>query len=112
MKNSILLSKSDDFAQKVYAITKDFPKDEMFGLTSQVRRAALSVPANIVEGYARQSKGDFLRFLKIAYASLKEARYLLYFATLQKYLTVKNHQQLLNASDELGKIIWSLTHKK
>ena len=61
-----------DLAVGAYRLTKDFPKDELFGLTSQIRGAATSVAANIAEGYGRQSKGSYIQFLRIAQGSLKE----------------------------------------
>jgi four helix bundle protein len=71
---------ADDLAVQVYRITKNFPNAELYGLTSQVRRAAVSVPANIAEGSARESKRDYLHFLYIARASLTEAQYLIHLA--------------------------------
>ena len=82
-KNLIVWQKADDFAFFIYKLTEKFPKSEIFGLTSQLRRASLSVPTNIVEGYARGGKEDFSRFLNISMASLSEAQYLLGFADLQ-----------------------------
>ena len=67
----------DNLAVAVYQTTRNFPKSELFGLTSQVRRAAVSVPANIVEGCGRPSEKDFLRFLGIAFASVREVGYLI-----------------------------------
>lgn len=68
-----------DLADKVtlliYGMTKDFPKEEMYGLTSQMRRAAVSVPSNIVEGCARNTETEYLRFLEIAFGSLRELHY-------------------------------------
>jgi four helix bundle protein len=66
---------ADEVAVLVYQVTARFPKEEIFGLTSQIRRAAVSVPSNIVEGCARDSEADYLRFLTIAFGSLRELHY-------------------------------------
>jgi four helix bundle protein len=66
---------ADEVALLTYQITAGFPKEEMYGLTSQMRRAAVSVPSNIVEGCARASQKDYLRFLTIAFGSLRELHY-------------------------------------
>src|SRR6266571_4642155 len=66
---------ADEVALLVYRITAGFPKEELYGLTSQMRRAAVSVPSNIVEGCARDSQADYQRFLTIAFGSLRELRY-------------------------------------
>lgn len=66
---------ADEVALLVYQITANFPKEELYGLTSQVRRAAISVPSNIVEGCARESQADYVRFLSIAFGSMRELRY-------------------------------------
>ena len=66
---------ADEVALLVYKITAGFPKEELYGLTSQMRRAAVSVPSNIVEGCARDSQADYLRFLNIAFGSLRELHY-------------------------------------
>ena len=67
--------KSHELTLSVYQSTKRFPKEELFGLTSQIRRACSSVPANIAEGCGRNSNGDFQRFLPIAYGSANELDY-------------------------------------
>ena len=66
---------ANETAVLIYKITKEFPKEEVYGLTSQIRRAAVSVPSNIVEGCARESQAEYLRFLEIAFGSLKELHY-------------------------------------
>ena len=66
---------ADELAMLVYQIIAEFPKEELFGLTSQIRRAAVSVASNIVEGCARDSEADYLRFLNIAFGSLREMHY-------------------------------------
>ncbi len=66
---------ADEVAALVYQITSGFPREEMYGLTSQMRRAAISVPSNIVEGCARESEADYLRFLTMAFGSLRELHY-------------------------------------
>ena len=66
---------ADEVAVLVYKVTVSFPKEEIYGLTSQMRRAAVSVPSNIVEGCARDSQADYLRFLTMAFGSLKELHY-------------------------------------
>ena len=66
---------ADEVAMLVYRVTAGFPKEELFGLTSQIRRAAVSVPSNIVEGCARDSEAEYLRLLNIAFGSLRELRY-------------------------------------
>jgi four helix bundle protein len=66
---------ADDLVIIIYQVTRSFPKEELFGLTSQMRRAGISVPSNIVEGCARESQIEYKRFLEIAFGSLKELHY-------------------------------------
>lgn len=101
----------DDFVSEIYEITKKFPKDEIYGLTSQLRRAALSIILNYIEGYARQRKLVFKNFLEISYGSLKETKYLIYFSFKQKYLSKKDYQKLILNSEEIGKMLWGILRK-
>jgi four helix bundle protein len=72
--------KAHAFVLQVYAATRTFPKEELYGLTSQLRRAAVSIPANIAEGFRKQSRQDKARFLNISEGSLEECRYYLILA--------------------------------
>lgn len=78
---------ADDLTFAVYKATKSFPKEELYGITSQLRRVASSVAANIVEGSARESMKEYLHFLQIARASLSETQYFLHLATRLEYLS-------------------------
>ncbi|MCD5398002.1 four helix bundle protein, partial [candidate division NPL-UPA2 bacterium] len=66
---------ADKMVLMIYRLTKSFPREELYGITSQIRRAAISVPSNIVEGCARESEAEYLRFLEIAFGSLRELHY-------------------------------------
>ena len=74
-KNLRAFELADEVALLTYKFTQDFPREEQFGLTSQMRRAAVSIPSNIVEGCGRHTEVEFLRFLDIAYGSLRELEY-------------------------------------
>jgi four helix bundle protein len=77
---------ADDLAVSVYQHTRLFPKEELYGLTSQLRRATYSIPANIAEGSARESKKEYLHFLHIARGSLAETQYFIHLASRLQYL--------------------------
>jgi four helix bundle protein len=86
---------ADDLTVAIYERTRGFPREELYGLTSQLRRAAYSVPANIAEGAARQSKKDYLHFLHIARGSLAESRYFVHLAQRLGYLPAGDAETLL-----------------
>lgn len=86
----------------VYQITKAFPRDELFGLTSQLRRGAVSVPANITEGYRKRGEADKLRFLNIAQASLDEAAYYL---RLAHDLSYADSSTLRDQAEEVARLL-------
>lgn len=109
--HSELRKKMDDFAHTVYRVTKKFPKEELFGITSQLRRASLSVILNYVEGYARGIGRSYKNFLLISYGSLQESKYLLEFSFEEAYLPNNEYDFLLGLSNEIGAMIWSTIHK-
>ena len=98
----IVWQKAHKLVLEIYEMTKGFPKEESFGLTSQIRRAAVSVPANIAEGFKRVGKADKLRFYNIAHASLTEVRY---FLILSRDLEYGNSISINNLSEEISKIL-------
>src|SRR6266478_4208886 len=85
---------ADDLTVSVYKRTRSFPKEEIYGLTSQLRRASYSVPANIVEGASRESKKDYLHFLYIARGSLSETQYFIHLARRLNYLPQEESDML------------------
>jgi len=99
---------ADRLALAVYKHTQLFPREEIFGLTAQVRRAAVSVPSNIVEGCARNSEADYLHFLDIAYASCREAEYQLSLAARLGYLDVEAHREVSGICIETSKVLAAL----
>lgn len=94
--------KAHSFVLDVYKLTKLFPKEELFVLTSQLRRAAISVPANIAEGFKRKSITEKARFYNIAQASLDECTYYL---ILSKDLGYHNTSEIIKMADDLGKLL-------
>src|SRR5512141_1260580 len=95
---------ADDFTVAVYASTRAFPREELYGLTSQLRRAAYSVPANIAEGSSRESQRDYLHFLYIARGSLTEAQYFVHLAQRLGYLGAAEADALaLQTSSAFGR---------
>ena len=98
----LVWQKAHQFVVAVYQLTQKFPKYEMYGLTSQFRRAAVSVPANIAEGFRKRGKADKVRFLNISQGSLEEARYYL---ILVKDLEYANVSRLWDLIEEVSKLL-------
>jgi four helix bundle protein len=105
-KNVIAWQSAHAFALKVYEATRHFPKDELYGITSQLRRAALSVPTNIVEGTARSGPRELKNFLNIALGSLAEAEYLLEFCREIGYLNQQDFDELETLRSRAGLPLW------
>lgn len=110
--NQKLSDKIDVFVHSVYDLTDSFPHEEVFGAKSQIRRAALSVALNFTEGYARCSRNELNRFLKISYGSLKESLYLVRFAHERKWIESDNYQKIQDQGDEIGRMLWSVFSQK
>lgn len=98
-------------AEEVYAAAKEFPKHEMYGLADQVRRAVVSIPANIAEGYGRQSTQDYIRFLLIARGSLYEVQTHCELAARLRYITTDGHESLESKCQEIERMLSSLIAK-
>lgn len=94
-----------DLAVAAYKLTEEFPRDELYGLTSQIRRSAASVPANIAEGYGRESSGSYIQQLRVAQGSLKELETHLLLSSRVGLTTMNVIASLLDRSDEVGKML-------
>jgi len=110
-RDLLVWQKAITWVECVYAETKTWPSDERFGLISQVRRAAVSVPSNVAEGCARRSTPEFLRFLSIARASLAEAETQLIIAQRLAYLDEVGLGRLLELADEISRMLSGLISK-
>ena len=101
----LVWQRSVEFSVEIYSVTAHFPKYELYGMTSQLRRAAVSVPSNIAEGQARRTRADFKHFLSIARGSLMEIETQLLIASRLGYLPQDNFLSLRTRSSEIGRLI-------
>ncbi len=108
-ENLEVWQKAIEFVVLIYKKTKAFPSDEKFGLISQLRRAAVSIPANIAEGAARQSDKEFLQFLAIAQGSCSEVETELLIGFKLEYLDQENYRELKTAADSIGRMLIGLS---
>ncbi len=100
--------KSIDLVVEVYRLTKKYPPDERFGLTQQSRRASVSVPSNIAEGYGRRDRGDYLRHLSIANGSLKEVETQIVIAGRLKFVTKADVKECWSLLQQVGRMLAAL----
>lgn len=105
-KKSILEKKANQYAHIVYNITKKFPSEEKFGITSQFRRSSPSIVLNIIEGFARGNKKENINFLRISYASLQESIYLLEFCKEENLIQETDFESTMNIADEISAMLW------
>jgi four helix bundle protein len=95
-------------AERAYNLTARFPKDEVYGMTSQIRRAAVSIAANIAEGHGRENSGSFIQFMRVSQGSLKELETHLLLAARVNLVSVAEVEPILQQCDELGRMLRSL----
>ena len=101
----------DELVFEIYKLTKGFPKDELYGLTSQIRRSALSIPTNLVEGYARRGDKELTRFISISIGSMNETEYLLDFSRRLGYISEQEYDRIDALRGEAGKLLWRFYKK-
>ena len=109
-RDLIAWQRSMDFIAQVYELTRPFPPDERFGLTSQLRRSAVSVASNVAEGEGRFSKADFRRFLSVAHGSLRESETQILIAVRLQYIDAAAAELALSTAAEVGKLIRGLAN--
>jgi four helix bundle protein len=107
-ENLDVWKKAVELVKIVYRVTENFPKEEVYGLTSQIRRSAFSVPLNIAEGQGRKSKKDFVQFLIIARASLNELNTALLLAKEMDYIDESRYNELREKIIEISKMLGGL----
>lgn len=110
-KELIVWQKSVDFVTDIYLCTKNFPKEELYSLTSQIRRSSISIPSNIAEGHSRRSQIDYLQFLKIARGSCAEFETQLIISKNLNYLNTNDFDYLSKKSEEIAKMLNALITK-
>ncbi|MBD2134706.1 four helix bundle protein [Sphaerospermopsis sp. FACHB-1094] len=107
-RNLRVWNEAMNLAEMCYTITRTFPKEETYGMISQIRRAAASVPANMAEGYGRENRGEYIQFLKIAQGSLKEVETHLILSERVQLTTNQQVIPVLNQCEIVGKMLRSL----
>ena len=107
-KDLIVWQKSMELTRIIYTLTKRFPQGEIFGLTNQIRRAVVSIPSNIAEGFGRNSDKQFIHFLKIAKGSAAELETQLLISRDLSYLTAKDAKSTLSLYDEIARMLGAL----
>jgi four helix bundle protein len=108
-RNLDVWKKSIDFVKTIYKITESFPQSETFGITSQIRRAAISIPSNLAEGAARKGNKEFKQFLNIAQGSISELDTQIELAVMLNYINEKQYNQLMKEISVISKMLYGLS---
>jgi four helix bundle protein len=101
----IVWQKAMDLVEEIYKASQSFPREELYGLTSQIRRAGVSIPSNIAEGQGRRTTPDFLRHLSIAYGSLREVETQILIAGRLRYIGATTVERVMRGTSEVGKLL-------
>ncbi|NJM52876.1 MAG: four helix bundle protein [Blastocatellia bacterium] len=107
-RDLIVWQKAIDYVEICYRISENFPAKEVYGLTSQLRRAAVSIPSNIAEGYGRETRGEYIHFLGIAKGSLKESETQIMIAERLNFISNQDAQKALIQAETVGKLLYAL----
>lgn len=107
-KDLLVWKKSIDLVEQIYTFTKQFPKEELYGITNQMRRCAVSIPANTAEGSGRKNKAEFIQFLHIALGSASELETHLIISQRLGFLSSNSYDEIMNALNEIIKMICGL----
>jgi four helix bundle protein len=110
-RDLLVWQKGMELVRGIYRITRGFPDEEKYGLASQLRRAAVSIPSNIAEGYGRNSTNDYVRFLRMGIGSLYEVQTQLEIAVSEKMISAEAHASLMELANELERMLVSLVKK-
>ena len=106
-----LKKKMDEYVHLIYRLTRNYPKEELYGVVSQIRRASMSVILNYIEGYARGRSKVNINFLEISYGSLQESKYLLTFSADENYITKSEFHEAFSLAEEIGAMLWGTVKK-
>lgn len=110
-KDLIVWQKSMKLVSEIYILTRKLPKEEIYGIVNQMRRAAVSIPSNIAEGYERNSKKEFVKFLYIAKSSRAELETQIYICLQENYISCEEADKVFKLCLEIKKMISSLIDK-
>lgn len=110
-RDLLVWQKAIAFVTQIYKSVKAFPTEELYGLTSQIKRSAVSIPSNIAEGYGRKSKNDYIRFLQIAMGSIFEMQTQLEISKNLEFLSVNRFNELYESSREIERMLSSMINK-